>query len=427
MGSKRRVILLPTLGVVVLAIAAAVLLHAGEAADVANGQFARASGTRFTVGGRPFYSNGFNAYWLMYMASDPGDRSKAAGVLQQAASLRATLVRTWAFSDGGYRPLQKSPGVYNEDMFMGLDFVIAEAKKRGLYLILSLVNNWDGFGGKKQYVQWARDQGHNLGSDDDFFRSDVTKQFYKNHVKARANIRYADSRPDQSEQDNRSGVQGRSDHLCMGAHQRASLPERPLRKNTSGLGHGDGRVREIRGSEPHGGDRAGRVLRRVDAQELQPGLHRRHRLHRQQPRPRCRLRHDPLLPRPMGVRREQRRAGGVHEEVDGRPHPRLGGGAPEAAAGDGVRVVGEVERVHGGGAGRLLPHGVRRGVRVGAGGRRVRRWPLLAGDGARDGELDRRLRGGARAQQVYGRRRRSPVRQDRRTQPGLVCQFTRQR
>lgn len=118
MGSKRRVILLPTLGVVVLAIAAAVLLHAGEAADVANGQFARASGTQFTVGGRPFYSNGFNAYWLMYMASDPGDQSKAAGVLQQAASLRATLVRTWAFSDGGYRPLQKSPGVYNEDMFM---------------------------------------------------------------------------------------------------------------------------------------------------------------------------------------------------------------------------------------------------------------------------------------------------------------------
>uniref|UniRef100_A0A0E0CRX5 mannan endo-1,4-beta-mannosidase n=1 Tax=Oryza meridionalis TaxID=40149 RepID=A0A0E0CRX5_9ORYZ len=182
MGSKRRVILLPTLAVVILAIAAAVLLHAGEAADVADGQFARASGTRFTVGGRPFYSNGFNAYWLMYMASDPGDRSKAAGVLRQAASLRATLVRTWAFSDGGYRPLQKSPGVYNEDMFMGLDFVIAEAKKRGLYLILSLVNNWDGFGGKKQYVQWARDQGHNLGSDDDFFRSDVTKQFYKNHA-----------------------------------------------------------------------------------------------------------------------------------------------------------------------------------------------------------------------------------------------------
>ncbi|XP_015688746.2 putative mannan endo-1,4-beta-mannosidase 9 [Oryza brachyantha] len=185
MGSKRQVIL-PSLAV--LAVAAAVLLsHGGHAgADAAAARpFARTSGTRFTVGGRPFYSNGFNAYWLMYMASDAtADRSKAADVLRQAARLRATLVRTWAFSDGGYRPLQKSPGVYNESMFMGLDFVIAEANKRGLYLILSLVNNWDGFGGKKQYVQWARDQGHYLGSDDQFFTSEVTKQFYKNHVKA---------------------------------------------------------------------------------------------------------------------------------------------------------------------------------------------------------------------------------------------------
>jgi mannan endo-1,4-beta-mannosidase len=47
-------------------------------------------------------------------------------------------------------------------------------------LILRLVNNWDGHGGKKQY---ARDQGHNMGSDDDFFTSSVTKQFYKNHDK----------------------------------------------------------------------------------------------------------------------------------------------------------------------------------------------------------------------------------------------------
>ncbi|KAF7080699.1 hypothetical protein CFC21_084733 [Triticum aestivum] len=146
--------------------------------------FARADGTRFTVGGRPFYPNGFNAYWLMYMASNPADRSKVLDVLDQASRLGATVIRTWAFSDGGSnRPLQTTPGVYSEDVFVGLDFVIAEAKKRGLYLILSLVNNWGDFGGKRQYVQWAKDQGHNLGSDDDFFRDALTQQFYKEHVK----------------------------------------------------------------------------------------------------------------------------------------------------------------------------------------------------------------------------------------------------
>ncbi|RCV08502.1 hypothetical protein SETIT_1G331700v2 [Setaria italica] len=167
----------------ILALAAAAFVETVEAA-AGGTAFARANGTRFTLGGRPFYSNGFNAYWLMYMASDPADRSKAAAALEEAARLGATLVRTWAFSDGGYRALQVSPGVYDEEVFGGLDYVIAEAKKRGVHLILSLVNNWDVYGGKKQYVQWARDQGHSLNSDDDFFTNSVTKGFYKNHVKA---------------------------------------------------------------------------------------------------------------------------------------------------------------------------------------------------------------------------------------------------
>ncbi|XP_018682908.2 putative mannan endo-1,4-beta-mannosidase 9 [Musa acuminata AAA Group] len=118
----------------------------------------------------------------MYTAADPAERDKVSSALEQASTLGLRVIRTWAFSDGGYRPLQYSPGVYNENMFKALDFVISEAKKYGVHLILSLVNNWEGFGGKKQYVQWARDKGQSLGSEDDFFRNEVVKQFYKNHV-----------------------------------------------------------------------------------------------------------------------------------------------------------------------------------------------------------------------------------------------------
>ena len=115
--ASRRVILL---GLAILAaLAAAAFVRtchgAGEGGNNA-AAFAKASGTRFTLGGRPFYSNGFNAYWLMYMASDPADRSKATAALDEAARVGATLVRTWAFSDGGYRALQVSPGVYNEEV-----------------------------------------------------------------------------------------------------------------------------------------------------------------------------------------------------------------------------------------------------------------------------------------------------------------------
>lgn len=59
----------------------------------------------------------------------------------------------------------------------GLDFVVAEAGKYKVYLILSLVNNFDDFGGRKRYVQWAN------GSDpDEFYTNNRVKEFYKNHV-----------------------------------------------------------------------------------------------------------------------------------------------------------------------------------------------------------------------------------------------------
>lgn len=67
--------------------------------------------------------------------------------------------------------------------FQGLDFVLSEAKKHGVHLILTFVNNWEGFGGKRQYVQWARDQGQYVNNEDDFFRNSVIKGYYKNHIR----------------------------------------------------------------------------------------------------------------------------------------------------------------------------------------------------------------------------------------------------
>ncbi|ONH96896.1 hypothetical protein PRUPE_7G158000 [Prunus persica] len=146
--------------------------------------FIRTRGVHFLLNGSPYYANGFNGYWLMYVASDPSQRYKVSSVFREATSHGLTVARTWAFSDGGYRPLQYSPGSYNEQMFKGLDFVIAEARRYGIKLILSLVNNYESFGGRKQYVNWARSQGQYLTSDDDFYRNPVVKGYYKNHVTA---------------------------------------------------------------------------------------------------------------------------------------------------------------------------------------------------------------------------------------------------
>lgn len=79
--------------------------------------FIRTRGIHFMLNGDPFYANGFNAYWLMYIAADPSQRSKVTDAFREASSHGLTVARTWAFSDGGYRPLQYAPGSYNEDMF----------------------------------------------------------------------------------------------------------------------------------------------------------------------------------------------------------------------------------------------------------------------------------------------------------------------
>jgi len=145
--------------------------------------FVKTEGTHFSVNGNPLFLNGFNSYWLMTLAADPTERSKVTSAFEQAAAHGLNVARTWAFNDGQYRALQTSPGVYNEQVFQALDFVVSEANKYGIRLILSMVNDYVNFGGKAQYVQWARNAGQNLNSDDDFFTNPTVKGYYKNHIK----------------------------------------------------------------------------------------------------------------------------------------------------------------------------------------------------------------------------------------------------
>lgn len=85
--------------------------------EAAGDGFIRTRGVQFLLNGNPYYANGFNGYWLMYMASDPSQRYKVSTAFREATSHGLTVARTWAFSDGGYRSLQYSPGSYNEQMF----------------------------------------------------------------------------------------------------------------------------------------------------------------------------------------------------------------------------------------------------------------------------------------------------------------------
>nr|KYP57601.1 Mannan endo-1,4-beta-mannosidase 1 [Cajanus cajan] len=79
--------------------------------------FVQRNATHFILNGKPYYLNGFNAYWLMYMASDPSTSSKVTSIYQQASQHGLNVARTMAFNDGTYRALQISPGSYDETVF----------------------------------------------------------------------------------------------------------------------------------------------------------------------------------------------------------------------------------------------------------------------------------------------------------------------
>ncbi|XP_042518847.1 mannan endo-1,4-beta-mannosidase 2 [Macadamia integrifolia] len=147
--------------------------------------FVETNGAQFMVDGKVFYVNGWNSYWLMYLGTEDYTAPKVREVLQLGAKMGLTVCRTWAFNDGAYNALQISPGQFDERVFGALDNVIAEARRHGIRLILSLVNNLQNFGGKTQYVKWAWEEGVALSSSNDsFFYDPSIRSYFKNYVKA---------------------------------------------------------------------------------------------------------------------------------------------------------------------------------------------------------------------------------------------------
>lgn len=61
-------------------------------------------------------------------------------------------------------------------MWQGLEFVITEDKRYGVYVILSFGNNFDEYGGRELYVQWAREHGQTISSDGDFYTNSVVSK-----------------------------------------------------------------------------------------------------------------------------------------------------------------------------------------------------------------------------------------------------------
>ena len=126
--------------------------------------FVRTSGGQFTLGGERFVFAGWNQWEVLEAASDapppfrhlplPG-REHIVRVMNEAVRAGLKVVRMWAHTITRGHAAQVSPGVWNEEVLEGMDFVLDQARRRGLKIIWALADNWYPVGGVMQYVEWS--------------------------------------------------------------------------------------------------------------------------------------------------------------------------------------------------------------------------------------------------------------------------------
>jgi mannan endo-1,4-beta-mannosidase len=176
--------------------------------------FVRTSGTAFTVDGRPFFVTGVNNHYLTF--ASPGEVTR---VLDDAVTMGANVVRiilqpVIGARDGSVPTIWNWPNPTADASNLGVghsvllywdpgknamaindgpdgmqkvDFVIAEAGKRQLRLVVAFLDFWDFTGGAQQMRAW-------YGSTDKstfFFSDPRTKRDYKTwveHVVQRVNL-----------------------------------------------------------------------------------------------------------------------------------------------------------------------------------------------------------------------------------------------
>jgi mannan endo-1,4-beta-mannosidase len=137
---------------------------AGLGACSSENTFVTVEGVDFVIGKERYRFLGTNFWYGLNLGDDskPGNRARLIRELDRLQALGINNLRIMGGSEGPddepYRmlpSLQKAPGVYNEKVAEGLDFLLFEMKKRNMYAVVCLNNFWNWSGGMAQYVVWA--------------------------------------------------------------------------------------------------------------------------------------------------------------------------------------------------------------------------------------------------------------------------------
>ena len=114
--------------------------------------------------GRPYYYVGTNFWYGAILGSEGqgGDRKRLCRELDFMKKKGIDNLRILVGSDGEpgvaskVEPtLQQAPGVYNDTILAGLDYLLMQMKKRQMVAVLYLNNSWEWSGGYSFYLQHA--------------------------------------------------------------------------------------------------------------------------------------------------------------------------------------------------------------------------------------------------------------------------------
>jgi len=126
--------------------------------------FVQMKDAHFELNSKPYYFIGTNFWYGAILGSkgEGGNRERLIRELDFMKSNGINNLRVLIGADGEngiaskVEPtLQIKPGKYNDAIFDGLDFLLAEMGKRNMRAVLFFTNSWEWSGGYSQYLNWA--------------------------------------------------------------------------------------------------------------------------------------------------------------------------------------------------------------------------------------------------------------------------------
>ncbi len=157
-----------------ICIGATLLMAACSSVKTDDSVFVTVKDGKFYIGDKEYRYVGTNFWYGAILASEGrgGNRERLLQELDDLQAIGIDNLRVLVGGDGREGipshiapKLQTEPGVYNDTILQGLDYLMAELEKRNMKVVLYFNNAWEWSGGYGAYLDWVGFSGDVMSSD----------------------------------------------------------------------------------------------------------------------------------------------------------------------------------------------------------------------------------------------------------------------